>query len=50
MSNVAVHPIARDIFKCSRDNLMLISELVGSTNQLLAKHATITKNAVLWMP
>merc|ERR1719327_675146 len=48
MANVAVHPVARERFKTNKANLALINELCSSDFKLLAKHAEITKKAVLW--
>ena len=50
MANVSVHPAARERLKTDKANLGLLNELCGAEMPLLAKHAAITKKAVLWKP
>jgi len=50
IANVAVHPIAREQMKNSKECLDLLSKLCMSENVLIAKHALVAKKAVLWRP
>ena len=50
IANIAVHPIAREQMKNSKECLELLSELNVSDNSLIAKHASVAKKAVLWRP
>ena len=50
VANIAVHPLAREQMKSSRECLELLSQLCVCENALIAKHASIAKKAVLWRP
>lgn len=50
IANVAVNPAVRDQLKLSEVVLPALTELVEGSDELLAKHATTAKNAVLWEP
>jgi len=50
ISNVAVHPLAREQMKNSKECLESLSQFCVSDHPLIAKHAIIAKKAVLWRP
>ena len=50
IANIAVHPRARAQLKDSQDCLNILDDLCASSSALVAKHANIAKNAVLWEP
>lgn len=50
MANVAVNPVVRDQLKLSDVALPALTELAEGKDDLLAKHATIARKAVLWEP
>jgi len=50
IANVAVHPKARLQMKGDPDCLGILDDLCKSRTGLVAKHASIAKQAVLWEP
>lgn len=50
VANVAVNPSIRGMLKTSTVVLPTLEHLENGEDRLLAKHATIAKAAVLWMP